>query len=113
MASQSVTSLRPLNRQIAKSHLFSPSKTTLSLVASQSVRSLRPLNRQIAKSHFSVQNGLFSQMAVIQLGSDNSEYKTNWKYDKGSQNKITFIDSEKKEYMKAHILQAMRVLHKI
>ena len=52
-------------------------------------------------------------MVAVQLESNNSKDKTSWKYDKGSQNKSTFIDSEKKGYMKAHILQAIRVLHKI
>ena len=58
VASQSLMSLRPLNRQIAKPHLSVRQGLLLSLVASQPVTSLRPLNRQIAKSHLLVRQGL-------------------------------------------------------
>ena len=66
-----------------------------SLAASQSVMSLRPLNRQVARSHLLVQQGLVSQMAAIQLESENSEDKTSWKYNRGVKIKSFFIDSKR------------------
>jgi len=52
-------------------------------------------------------------MAAIQLGNDNSLDKASWRFDRGVKTKLFFIDSKKKGYMEAHILQATRVRHKI
>jgi len=64
---------------------------------------VRPLNQQVAKSHYSIQQELFSQMAAIQLGNDNSADEASWRFDKGVKTKLLFIDFKKKGYMKAHI----------
>ena len=98
----------PVDSQVSS---FSPARTIFSssydgissLVASQSVTSLRPLNRQIAKSHPSVRQGLFSQMAALQLESENSEDGASWNYNRGVKMKLLLLIPKKKGYMNAHI----------
>ena len=96
-----IATSEPADSQVSS---FSPARTTSlssydeisSLVASQSVTSLRPLNRQIVRSHLLVQQGLFSQMAAIQLESKNSEDRTSWKCNRGVKTKLLLLIPEKK-----------------
>ena len=119
VASQSVMSLRPLNRQIAKSHFLVRRRlflchhmTNFELGGFSICYVMRPLNWQVARSHLLVQQGLFSQRAAIQLESKNSEDEISWKCNRGVKIKSLFIDFKKRDTWR-HILQAMIVLHKI